>query len=347
MRYIQAICLALLLAACARSPETSGFEMAEADTGSDVIVLVEGPDVEAPPKRRGLFAMFDRDVQEPPEDTDVIAEVLIADGATAVDPEAEGPSMTDEEIAAMGLTADGLPQASTRPRLFGFLRQRVPGEATSVPTPTERMLAEQGDVPRQVSMTDEEIAARGPTDETVSTRPRFSLFGNRVPGDVGGAEVSANAPPSRFGTITKACGVPKRDMGTEVARSPGNGAYTLYDTAPESAGPRVQYVTGFKDGCPRQFLAALAIFGSPVVHETKRYDTSNSTGYSEADNAYERAKRQVCGVGRGKTCPEGRLNRLGREVALLTAYPSFGGTSEWLDVVLYKGDVAGSAVESF
>lgn len=315
------------------------------DTGPapDVIVIT-GPQADTTPQKRGFFGFLRGKEAAPDPEAAAIAEALIASGA---DPVAAGPSLTDEEIAARSGSA-----ASTKPRLFGFLRPKVPGEATARPTPTEVMLAEQGNRDVQPSLTDEEIAAR--SGAGASTKPRFRLFGwgNQVPGDIENdqpevEEAYAPQTAAGFGTLQKACGLNAKSLGTEVAKSPGNGAYKLYDTAPESAAPRIQYVTGFRDGCARQFTAALALFGEPVVHEAKRYKPGNGTPYSEADDAYERVKGRVCGVKRGENCPEGRLNKLGRQVALLTAYPSFGGTSEWLDVVLYKGDVAGYAVEDF
>ena len=132
----------------------------------------------------------------------------------------------------------------------------------------------------------------------------------------------------------KACEVKKRDLGTQVALA---GGYKLYDTAPESITPRAQYLIGFKDGCPRRFSAALALFGSAQVHEAKRYAARNTSAYTATDNAYEVAKRRACGVGKGKPCPEGRYDRLIRDVGLLTVYPSFGTTRPWMEIIMTGG----------
>lgn len=321
-------------AACSRGAERDGFNTASTTPRSDVVVLVE-PEREsvAPSPRRGLFALFQKREDDAPVPTEsdalnaALTDALIEEGAEPVVATEEGPSLTDEEIEARGIVASGAAEPSTRPRLFGFLRKRVPGEVASEPTPTEVMLAQPtGD--RQPSLTDEEIAARG--DVIIE-----------VP-DTGFALPAT----SGFGAFAPVCGLRKGEMGIEVAQSPGEGTYRLYDTAPSSALPRLQYVTGFKDGCARQFYAALALFGEPVVHETKRYDRSNKRPYSVADEAYEKVKARVCRVARGEFCPENRLGRLGRDVALLTAYPSFGGNAEWMDVVLFKGTVAGYAVEN-
>ncbi|MEM9766122.1 MAG: hypothetical protein AAF968_27205, partial [Pseudomonadota bacterium] len=68
--------------------------------------------------------------------------------------------------------------------------------------------------------------------------------------------------------------------------------------------------------------------------------------YTLADDAYEDVKRRVCGVRKGTFCPPNRLDRLGRDVALLTAYPSFGDNGQWLDVVLFRGELAGQSIEN-
>jgi len=321
-------------AACARTAPDASLEAAE-PSGSDVVILVDSDFAEtttSPEPKRGFLGIFNRKNKPSANDAangsspEAVTEALIAEGASPVVQEPEGPSMTDDEIKARGIVADSAAEPSTRPRLFGFLRKIAP-EVPEDPSPTEIMLATPSGAV-EPSMTDEEIAARGEVGLAPSSSG-FDLVG--TPG---------------FGAFTPACGVRKRDLGTEVARSPGAGTYKLYDTAPSSASPRLQYVTGFKDGCARQFYAALALFGEPVVHETKRYDRTNKRPYSAADEAYETVKRRVCKVGRGEHCPAPRLRNLGRDVALLTAYPSFGGTNECMDVVLFKGTVAGNAVEN-
>ena len=137
-----------------------------------------------------------------------------------------------------------------------------------------------------------------------------------------------------FGQVTEACDVKKRDLGTQVSRANG---YKLYDTAPNSVIPRTQYITGFKDGCPRRFTAALALFGSAQVHEAKRYDASNRASYSETDLAFERVKNRICGTRKGQFCPPNRAQKLDRDTTFLTAYRGFGDTGLWLEIFLHKG----------
>jgi hypothetical protein len=298
------------------------------------------------------MALFRKTPPPSPNDQATEAEGPEGDEPVGAEPSEDvGPSLTDEEIAAR---SGAVEEEATRPRLFGFLRKRAPGEANAAPSPTEVMLAEASETAPKPSLSDEEIAARSLPDTDANAPPaRRGFLGflrpgaNRggadtgIPVSLGGADTSVEG----FGLMMRACGVTRAQLGSEVGRSPGAGTYKLYDTKPNTPEPRIHYVTGFKDGCPRQFFAALALFGSPVVHEAKRYDPSNKRRYSLADDAYERVKGRTCGVGRGEFCPEGRLDRLGRDVALLTAYPSFGGATAWLDVVLYRGELAGQAVE--
>lgn len=352
----------LAVSACARAPleDPSGLAFDAEQAGPDVIVLVD-PVAEAPepePLRRGPFSFLRRtpDLPAPaPAPEAVLAQTLIAEGAETVsaDETEVVASLTDEQIAARGIAADVPP--STQPRLFGFLRNRIPGEAApgSEPTPTQDMPAEQSEERPEPSLTDEEIAARSAPDEAQrSTKPRlFGFLRGGSDGLVEEQKASFVAPlslvqPADFGDLLPACGTKKRDMGEEIGRSPGAGSYRLYDSAPGSIEMRPHFVTGFDDGCPRRFDAALALFGSPVVHEAKRYDSTNRAPYTVADDAYERVKARSCGVRRGQYCPPDKLDKLGRDVALLTAYPSFGGSGPWLDVVLFKGGVAGQSIEN-
>lgn len=139
--------------------------------------------------------------------------------------------------------------------------------------------------------------------------------------------------------MVRACDVGPRALGQEVARAPGGG-FRLYDTDPGATVPRTQYLTGFRDGCARRFTAALALFGSPQVHEATRYASGNDTPYLPTDIAYEKVKNRICGVRRGEFCPETRTSRLARQATFLTAYPDFGDAGEWLEAFLFKGQLA-------
>lgn len=136
-----------------------------------------------------------------------------------------------------------------------------------------------------------------------------------------------------FGEIATACGVTGSALGQPTEELAG---YAIHDTAPGTTAPRTHYVTGFRDGCPRQVTAALAVFGDPVTHETYRYETS-SRPYGPVDTAYEEIKGRVCGVPAGEPCGAG-MDRLAADTAFLSLYPEFGAAA-YTDVLFYGGEV--------
>ena len=160
-----------------------------------------------------------------------------------------------------------------------------------------------------------------------------------VAGTDGAGDTAATLP---FGEVGKVCGVPRGALGKQVDRFPKEGrtAWRLYDSNPATTGPRNQYITGFSDGCARQFTAALALFGSPGLHETHRYAAAQSrVPYSKADTAYEDIKGRVCGVAKGQPCPEARLRSLERGTSFVSVYRRFGDTSDWMEMLLHNGQL--------
>lgn len=198
------------------------------------------------------------------------------------------------------------------------------------------------------SISDTDIAAAGRAPDAVtgedpapSTRPRlFGFLSRRAPGtgvaDAGpetavAGEIVAGLP---FGRVATVCGLSRREMGTEVAKSAG---FRLFDTNPSGTQPRPQFITGFKDKCARQFTASLAMFGAADVHEATRYNPQNTKPYSQTDAAYETVKARVCGVGKGKPCPQRKAKRLARNAAFVSVYRGFGDNGEWLEMFLHDG----------
>jgi hypothetical protein len=149
-----------------------------------------------------------------------------------------------------------------------------------------------------------------------------------------------------FGDIGVVCGVRGRALGKEVDRFPAKGkGYRLYDSNPSSTLPRTHFLTGFKDGCARQFTASLVLIGSPVLHEQMRYDPSNNDiPVTEADKAYERIKRRICKVSKGEPCPEKHVAALEKGMAFVTLYERFGGNASWEEVLLHNGQIAGTSL---
>ena len=69
-------------------------------------------------------------------------------------------------------------------------------------------------------------------------------------------------------------------------------------------------MTWSDDNYARTFTAALALFGSPTMHEQLRYGLpSKVQPYSLTDKAYEGIKRSVCGVGKNNACGA-KINKL-------------------------------------
>lgn len=165
--------------------------------------------------------------------------------------------------------------------------------------------------------------------------------------------VAAEAPteeaakgPLAFGEVRRVCGVRGKALGKEVDRFPEKGSgFRLYDSAPGSTAPRLHAVTGFSDGCARQFIAGLAVLGAPITHETMRYDPLvKSIPYSQTDSAYERIKRGICGKGKGKPCEGSGAKRMEKSTAFVTAYERFGGSSH-TEILMHKGKVVAQDYE--
>ncbi|HHI70664.1 MAG TPA: hypothetical protein ENJ91_06660 [Rhodobacteraceae bacterium] len=283
------------------------------------------------------------------------------------------PSLSDVELdqnaPTSSIISDGKPEAQTlaeelksvdtpaevqalpkpeKPRrgLFALFSRRdkqdaTPAEDTGLPAAKEPA----PDAP--ASGQQEQIAAVAPEETEAMPKVRRGLFGPRR----SKAAQASQIPPGTllpFGEIAVACGVRGRALGKEVDRYPVRGkGYRLYDSNPGSTTPRTHYITGFKDGCPRQFTAGLALIGSPILHEYMRYDRSNKDlPFTEADKAYERIKGRVCGVSRGKPCSEKQAIALEKGMAFVTVYERFGGNARWEEILLHKGKIAASSMRT-
>ncbi len=155
-------------------------------------------------------------------------------------------------------------------------------------------------------------------------------------------ERSSTVPsgPLPYGEISQACGVSRSALGRKITQFPENsGKYQIYDTKPGSSGLRTFYVTGFSDGCARQFSASLAVFGSIKTYENIRYSPAGKTiPFSTTDQAYEKLKGQLCKVPAGKPCGA-NLNKISENTVFLTVYKNFGANKGWTDVLIHGGKV--------
>jgi len=168
----------------------------------------------------------------------------------------------------------------------------------------------------------------------------WSFLGGFEGGPSGPAAAGVQVPPNGivpYGQLATVCGLSTRNLGRVVERASG---YAVHDSNPTTTAPRTHYVTGFSDGCARQFTAALALFGDIGTHEIVRYGAADGgLPYSETDNAYEEIKAAFCGVRAGRPCGA-RIDRLARRTTFLTIYRGFGANQTWVDVLLHDGDVA-------
>lgn len=151
--------------------------------------------------------------------------------------------------------------------------------------------------------------------------------------DVAQVAPGTNLP---YGEVATVCGLSNSDMGTRIGEASG---YSLYDSGGDASVGRTHYLTGFKDGCARQFTAALAMFGDLETHELMRYGAMKDLPYGEADATYERIKGEVCGVASGQPCGS-KLRGFSRNATFVTVYETFGTNPEWTNILLYNGQVA-------
>lgn len=138
-----------------------------------------------------------------------------------------------------------------------------------------------------------------------------------------------------YGKIAKVCDAPRGGLGTLISDISG---FRIYDSNPGSTQLRAHYVTGFKDGCTRQFSSALTLTGDVGTHEVVRYLPTNSAAYNATDKAYEAIKASFCRAGFNKPCGT-RLNALAKNTTFITAYETFGSRPRWAEILLHNGEM--------
>lgn len=159
-----------------------------------------------------------------------------------------------------------------------------------------------------------------------------ALFATPPAGSATDSQPFGSAVP--YGQVAKVCDAPRTGLGTLIGE---NGGFRVYDSNPGSTQLRAHYVTGFDDGCTRQFSAALTLIGDVGTHEVIRYLPSNRSSYNGSDNAYEAVKATFCRVRYGSPCG-GRLDALARNTTFITAYETFGSRPRWAEILLHDGD---------
>jgi len=181
-------------------------------------------------------------------------------------------------------------------------------------------------------------------DDTLirTVAPRRKRTGPRIGPDAADVALGSVLP---FGTVARVCEAKSALKGKPIETAGAGRGYAIHDSNPGSAAPRTFYVTGFSDGCPRQFTAALALFGAPEMHEQLRYGRpSDAYPYSTTDKAYEKVKASVCNVAQGKPCGS-KINRLEDDTVFISTYEKFSTNGRWADLLLHKGTVVAAAIK--
>ncbi|KMK66104.1 hypothetical protein [Puniceibacterium sp. IMCC21224] len=294
---------------------------------------------------------------DPLRNVDKLSDVPLAEDAASVDAlpgavesSAEGGFLTAQADSPTPIPAEPKPKGG----LLGFFAGKA-AKAKSSPSAGDALEGSVGDdtalsVPSEDAVQETQVAALSPSGGSDRKSGGGGLFG--FLGGGGAKTPDPNAPDNRqvgpgvtlpFGEIARICALPERALGTLVERYPERGrGYALYDSKPGNNAAHNWYLTGFDDGCARQFTAALAMFGAPEMHEQLRYGLpSASVPYSPTDTAYEQVKSRVCGARTGQPCGR-KIGALSKDTAFVSVYERFGGSSGWNDLLLHDGDVVAS-----
>lgn len=268
------------------------------------------------PERKGLFAFL----KPKPEPSILPTETVELIDDAMSDLEAEGAEVSETNIVVAAIEP---------PERRGFLSRLLKPKQSELAAPVTLAALPDGGAVEVLPQAEE---------------PTTGLFGGAKPNR---RSTVAKGETVSYGIVGVACDVPRRQLGKAVDQYPkeGRAVWRLHDTDPKSTGPRTMFITGFKDGCARQITGALALFGSPNLHETHRYGPAQKgEPYSDPDKAYEKIKSPICGVRRGKPCPEERAGPLNRGTSFVTVYPRFGGYPSRFEILLHKGNMIVSEV---
>ncbi|WGW05068.1 hypothetical protein [Tropicibacter oceani] len=275
-----------------------------------------------------------------------LADVDLPQGSAQADalPDPDQQDLTRSAPVTIAAQDDG-----PRTGLLGFLRRKTDEARAEAPDPAPAA-PEAAPAPEQESI---QLAALAPPpEEKPAKKGLFAALRRGAPADQGSATAKAPAPGAPDyeqvgpgvtlapGKVARLCGAPANRLGKKAESFPARGgAYTLYDSAPGSTAPRSFYLTGFDDGCARQFTAALVMFGSVETYEQFHYGTPGATlPRSDTDQAYEALKSRVCRVAQGKPCGS-RISALSRNTAFVSVYERFENNSRWTTMLVHDGQV--------
>jgi hypothetical protein len=282
-----------------------------------VAAAVAQPVQAVEPERRGLFGFMR--AKEAPQPAQSVGQIVADAPSVAAASIEQAVAVEPEKVVQVTQAA---PEATAQPRrgLFGLLAGA-----------------------RAKEQSDDEIKARtAALTPTIAPKtlprktPRSNTSKRKHKGpDAQIVAFGTSLPP---GMVARVCDLPGGRLGKEIEKFPTRGrGYKLIDSKPGSSGTRPFYVTGFDDNCARTFTAALALFGSPTMHEQLRYGLpSKVQPYSLTDQAYEGIKRSVCGASKNKPCGE-KITKLEKNTVFISMYDRIGSNASWSNILIHDG----------
>lgn len=276
--------------------------------------------------------------------------------AACGDPIADFPRLADQQLAEDAATADAVAAPSEQAESLmerlsgGEGNTQEPAPHATEPATQERTgffgwLNRDTASPKARTSQDDAVLDALPAEPDVvvdKAQPqRRGLLGG-VMSSAPDQPTSEIAPGTvmPYGQVARICGLPKREFGKQIAQYPErNPIHFIYDSNPGNPGPHTFYITGFADGCARQFTASMAMFGPVALHEQLRYGLpAEVQPYSATDKAYEAVKARVCGVPRQKPCGS-KVSRLDRNTVFVSIYERFGSNPHWTNLLIHEGDI--------
>lgn len=273
------------------------------------------------------------------------------------DPLAGVARLSDIDVVQDSTAPAALPTAEETAREGFFGTSAASGSADQAPaedaTPTTGGLfstlfggatPEPGDA--EPSAADTQTAALAPED---APAPRGGLFGGGA--GTGKARSGPDALDVSFGTtlpfgeIARVCDAKGKKMGKKIDQLSRRG-FALIDSAPGLLSKRTYYITGFSDGCPRQFTASNALLGKASTYEQFRFGPAGAhMPYAATDAAYDKVKSRTCGARKAKPCGS-KIGRLDKSTAFISAYEFNEHNGRWKEFLVHDGEVVASALKT-
>ena len=304
------------------------------------------PPVAKPARAGGLLGLLGR----APPDTQanaVAAAVAQSEGVKSPDGGAVDTASQEAVLAQDVQPASPEPAPVAAPEKRGLFARLIPRGPSKKSQNTQAAVEKRS----AEAPPPEEVQLAALTPSPVEKPARRGLFGRK---SAAGKSKARKGPDARdvdfgtvlpFGQVARSCVARGRSLGRKIEKAPAQG-FTLYDSAPNSAGQRTFYITGFDDGCPRQLTAANVLLGSASLYEQLHYGPGGEhlpTG--DTDKAYEKVKGRICGTSRGKPCGA-KINRMEKSTFFVTAYGSFGNANTWSEILIHNGEVLAAAIKS-